>query len=152
MDISQRDWRWLQRELHIQSDWELHGVRTSFWGRLCRLREPPRVFMELGDRYIPGPGGPYRPPTSYPTFGARAWEYRARIQPLRQRPEWQLSDADVVARSKHLDPRALDTACPARLPDLAESLIPSLGALAGQAAAPRSSSTKAGASSGAAVC
>ena len=54
-------------------------------------------------------------------------QYRARKAPFRQRPEWQLSDADVVAMSKNLDMHKVEQAAPADLAALAETLVPRLG-------------------------
>ena len=58
-----------------------------------------------------------------PPFGA----YRARVQPLRQEPEWQLNDFDVQEAWRQVDGEMLDRCTPAAMLDLARDVVESLG-------------------------
>ena len=124
--VTSADWHWLKRQLNIHQDWELNTVRLSFTGRVIRLRKNPDVSIIIEEPYIAGPGGPYKNPTSSPRYGHRQWDYRARKPPLRQRPEWQLSDADVIDVCTSLDLRLLQKTCPSTLAMVVETLVSSL--------------------------
>ena len=89
----------------------------------------PDVTMAIKEVYIAGPGGPYKNLTSSPRYGDREWDYRARKAPLRQRPEWQLSDADVVDVGASLDLCLLQKTCPSTLAKVVQTLVSSLARL-----------------------
>ena len=108
---------------------EVNTIRLSFTGRVSRLRRNPDVTMAIGEVYIAEPGGPYKNLTSSPRYGDREWDYRARKAPLRQRPEWQLSDADVVDVGASLDLCLLQKTCPSTLATVVETLVSSLARL-----------------------
>jgi hypothetical protein len=60
-------------------------------------------------------------------FGRRAWAYRARAPPWRQKPEWELADDDVIDQWLIFDAAVFAHAPPVVFVELAEKTVAALG-------------------------
>ena len=131
--ITHQDWVWLQKECHVYSDWELgHRVscnprdqvttctmRLGFAGRIARPKKPDKLEFRLEEQ------SPYNRADA--TFGRRAWSYRARVAPWRQRPEWEFNDADAHSSWRRVDATILAQTPPCAFAHLAEQAVSALG-------------------------
>ena len=131
--ITSDDWEWLRKQCRVCNDWELGWcvsqdpreqvtacrVRVGFSGRVARPRKPAQLQFQLEEQ------SPYSRQDA--AFGRRAWAYRARAAPWRQRPEWELDDEDVNSSWMRIDAAILAHSPPTAFADLAEKAVRVLG-------------------------
>ena len=151
------DYEWLLAQCKVSTDWQLRQFFVSWKGRLLQDKKqlpvehrgtPPCSYAlgsvpYLGDGTSAGgerlpysnalPHKPFCAVTAKPGpapakfCGLPLGEYRARARPLRQEPEWQLSDLDVEENWRRVDNSALDACPPALMMALANDVVQSLG-------------------------
>ena len=133
VDISPEDWAWLQKQCRVRSDWELGQqvscnpreqvtacrMRVNYRGRIVRPRKPEALEFKLEEQ------APFSRQDA--AFGCRAWAYRARASPWRQRPEWELDNHDVHCRWMRVDAGILAQKPPCLFAELAEKAVSALG-------------------------
>ena len=144
-DMEDSDYQWLLKECKVKTNWQLRTFFVSWKGRLLEMKKQPAVVNRgtppysyslgclpyLGDGTSAGgerlkvsESSSCRPfcalthkggPAPVELRGLPMAEYRARVRPSRQEPEWQLSDPDVEESWRQVNTSVLGACTPAQI-------------------------------------